>query len=212
MIDSSLLSGKTTNRRKLPEDYFLTTVMEQLRHLKQEKDHIIVAMDGRCASGKTTLAIKIQQEISCNIVQMDDFFLPSELKTKERLEKVAGNIHDERIKREVLSPWKQDPKQTVKYRPYNCQTNTYDSPIILQAKKLNIVEGVYSMHPDLLNFYDYKIFLTVDEKTQRERLQKRDPKQLNLFLKQWVPMEEKYFKQTKIHDKSDLIIDTSDIF
>ena len=40
----------------------------------REKRPFVIAIDGRCASGKTTLAGRLQKEIDCNIIHMDHFF------------------------------------------------------------------------------------------------------------------------------------------
>ena len=36
----------------------------------------ILAIDGRCASGKTTLAGELQKRQACNVIHLDDFYLP----------------------------------------------------------------------------------------------------------------------------------------
>ena len=42
---------------------------------KIDKPRILVAIDGRCGSGKTTLAAALQEMLQCPVVHMDDFFL-----------------------------------------------------------------------------------------------------------------------------------------
>lgn len=37
---------------------------------------LVVAIDGRCAAGKSSFAQKLQEETGCNVVSMDHFFLP----------------------------------------------------------------------------------------------------------------------------------------
>ena len=66
----------------------------------------IIAIDGRCASGKTTLAQFLAENISCDIVHTDDFFLPFEKRTDERLSLPGGNIDRERLLSEILIPLK----------------------------------------------------------------------------------------------------------
>jgi uridine kinase len=45
----------------------------------------LVAIDGRCASGKTTLAGKLRSALKCNVVHMDNFYLPFAKRTEERM-------------------------------------------------------------------------------------------------------------------------------
>ena len=35
----------------------------------------IIAIDGRCAAGKTTLAARLAKELGGDVIHMDDFFL-----------------------------------------------------------------------------------------------------------------------------------------
>lgn len=169
-----------------------------------------IAIDGRCGSGKSTLALLLQQEVDCNLIHMDDFFLPFELKTMERLSEPGGNIHYERFKEEVLTPLLHG--ESVVYQPYNCQIRALDEPIHTKPKKLTIVEGVYSLHPSLQYAYDYKVFLTMDSKVQMERICKRSGGKLQRFINEWIPLEEHYFRELNIEEQCHLSIDTSTIW
>ena len=63
---------------------------------------VLAVLDGPCGSGKTTLAEKLSRLYGAPTVHMDDFFLPPELRTPERLNQPGGNIHYERFLSEVL--------------------------------------------------------------------------------------------------------------
>ena len=65
---------------------------------------LVVAIDGRCAAGKSSFAQKLQEETGCNVVSMDHFFLPPERRTPERLAEPGGNVDWERCLEEVLRP------------------------------------------------------------------------------------------------------------
>ena len=53
----------------------LESVIKQIDDLLTQKDAVIVAIDGKCTSGKTTLASKLAELYDCNVFHMDDFFL-----------------------------------------------------------------------------------------------------------------------------------------
>ena len=42
----------------------------------QNKDFLVIAIDGPSAGGKTTIAEDIKKNFDCNVFHMDDFFLP----------------------------------------------------------------------------------------------------------------------------------------
>lgn len=71
---------------------------------------LILGIDGMCGAGKTSLAAFLSERYSCSVVHADDFFLPPELRTAERLSEPGGNIHYERLMEEVIRPllhWKE---------------------------------------------------------------------------------------------------------
>ena len=79
--------------------------MKKLMEIIQNNNIRIIAIDGRCASGKTTFTQKLANYLNAEVIHMDDFFLRNELKTKERLSEVGGNIDYERFTSEVLEKW-----------------------------------------------------------------------------------------------------------
>lgn len=169
----------------------LEAVVKQIDGLLTQKDLIIVAIDGKCTSGKTTLASKLAQIYDCNVFHMDDFFLRPEQRTRSRFAEVGGNVDYERFQEEVLLPLRSG--RSFSYRPFDCKTFTLSVPIIVTPKRLNIVEGTYSHHPYFGNPYDLKILLTVDEETQRRRILDRPEFLHKRFFEEWIPMENRYF-------------------
>lgn len=183
-------------------------IIEELKKLIDKNKPLIIAIDGRCTSGKSSLGKLLGQVLDCNIFHMDDFFLPFEMKTRERLSQPGGNVHYERFEEEVLIALKNG--KDVTYRPYSCYRCALDEPINIGFKNINIIEGSYSFHPTLQEAYDYKIFLTVDPKVQKERILKRNGEEgLQNFVNKWIPMEEYYFSSLNIRKQCDIVFDTS---
>ena len=169
-----------------------------------EREFVIVAIDGKCTSGKTTLAGRLAEIYDCNVFHMDDFFLRPEQRTAERFAEVGGNVDYERFQEEVLIPLKS--RQPFSYRPFDCKTFTLSEPIDVSCKQLNIIEGSYSMHPYFGDPYDLKILLTVDEATQRQRIWKRSAFLQKRFFEEWIPMENRYLDGFGIPGKADLLL------
>ena len=182
----------------------LVETVVALRNLDFNKKHIVISVDGNSASGKSTLAENLANLLNGEVVHCDDFFLPQEMRTDKRLSEIGGNIHYERLKEEVIDKLRKPT--VISYKAYNCQNNSFKNKFLMN-KKIIIVEGAYSSHPYFENYADFKIFLKVDEETQRERILKRNGEEmLKRFINEWIPKENKYFNEFKIEEKADIII------
>lgn len=186
-------------------DYF--TVLSEIYRLVQRKDTAVIAIDGRCGSGKTYLAEMIGKLFPCNICHMDDFYLPLEQRRENWIEIPGGNMDFKRFLTEVLCPVRTG--QTVLYRPYDCKKNSMEKTVQMPFRRLTVVEGSYSHHPALAEEYDLTVFLTCSREEQRRRLQMREGCQFSIFKKMWIPMEENYLNHYSIETGSHLIIDTT---
>ena len=167
-------------------------ILRAIEAVKAEKGRCLVAIDGRCASGKTTLAAELGQRYGCDVIHMDQFFLRPEQRTPERYAQPGGNVDRERFLAEVLLPLERG--EPVAYRPFNCGTLTLDPPVTVPPAPVQLIEGSYACHPDLRDRYDLRIFLTVDSVEQLRRIEKRNgPAALAAFREKWIPLEEWYF-------------------
>lgn len=166
---------------------------------------LLLAIDGGSASGKTTLAALLAQRYGCPVFHMDDFFLRPEQRTPQRLAEPGGNVDRERFFSEVLQPLRQGGPAS--YRRYDCRTGQLLPPVRRQAGQLNVIEGAYSMHPELSALYDLSVFLAVSPETQRRRILQREPAfKQQLFFQKWIPMENRYFQAFSIPERCDLRI------
>ena len=177
----------------------LEIVKQQIDALLEEQNFVTVAIDGKCTSGKTTLASRLAEIYDCNVFHMDDFFLRPEQRTPERFAEAGGNVDYERFLEEVLLPL--NAGKAFSYRPFDCSSFTLSAPVAVTPKKLNIVEGTYSHHPYFGDPYDLKILLTVDEETQRQRILERPAFLHQRFFEAWIPMENQYFNEFHLLSK-----------
>lgn len=164
---------------------------------------VTVALEGGSASGKSTLAALLGQVYGCTVLHMDDFFLQPHQRTPERLAEPGGNVDRERFLLEVLTPLR--ARQPFAYRPFSCRTMAMDVPVQVTPGQLAVVEGAYSMHPDLADAYDLSVFLDVDADCQWERISRRNGEAMRRrFLEEWIPMEEKYFAHFGVKERCTL--------
>ncbi len=180
-------------------------IFDKIDKLISDKSNAVIAIDGMCASGKTTFASLLAEQFDAQIIHMDDFFLPPEMRTAERLSEPGGNIHHERFSEEVISGILS--RAEFSYRVFSCKTGGYVQAQTVQPSKPIIIEGAYAIHPQIPDIYDFKIFLEVSSETQLKRIHKRNGSEaLEIFKSKWIPFENKYFAEFGIKNKCDYII------
>jgi uridine kinase len=179
-------------------------LFERIKDLLARNPSAVIGIDGRCASGKTTLAQEIVARFNAQIIHMDDFFLPFEMRTDKRLSETGGNVHYERFNAEVVSGLEKGGK--FAYRAFCCKNGTYGETKSVSADKPIVIEGSYAFHPEIKINYDLKIFLTSDYETRLERIRRRNgDEMLEIFKSKWIPLEEKYFSGFSIEEKCDIV-------
>jgi Uridine kinase len=170
---------------------------------KLNNGKVILGIDGKCGSGKSTIADIISEVYNSDIIHMDDFFLPPDLRTEERRNEIGGNVHYERFEEEVLSKIRLD--EPFEHKVFDCSVMDYKGTAVIQStpKDLIIVEGSYSLRFS----YDINVFVDVPDEIQKERILIRDGEFMwNKFENIWIPMENAYFSEFKIKEKCDIIL------
>lgn len=184
----------------------LLPVLQRIAAFSDQAESKIIAIDGRAAAGKTSVATLLSQVLKADVIQMDDFFLPAELRTNERLAQSGGNIHYERFCSEVLPQLKKD--ESFFYRRFDCRTMDYGESRLIRSSSWRIVEGSYSCHPVFGDYMDCRVFCDISADEQMKRVVKRNGRKMaEVFATQWIPLEEEYFKAESIKDQADIIIE-----
>ena len=187
-----------------------TDLISELTEIHNRKGYASCGIDGRCTSGKSTLAKAVAEELDAVLIHMDNFFLRPEQRTPERYAEPGGNVDYERFIEEVLTPLKKG--EAFDYRPFDCRTMSLSEPVHVPSHTIVVIEGSYSMRPELREFYDLKVFLDVSSEEQMERVKKRNPDKVEAFRTKWIPYEEKYFSTYNIRNACDIIINTTGEF
>ena len=157
----------------------------------EKNGRVAVGIDGMAASGKTTMAKTVAEIYFCNVFHTDDYFLPPEMKTPARLAEIGGNIDYERMKSEIINNLFEEKDFEV--RKYDCFSQTLGEKTVVKRTPVTVVEGVYSMHPYFGDVYSVKRVLKICREEQLKRLEKRNPSLLPRFIREWLPMEDRYF-------------------
>lgn len=189
-------------RRRLNEESFCNPAMKRWNGIR-----MLVTIDGPCASGKTTLAKRLSEELSANVIHTDDFVIPHSQKTQERLAIPGGNCDVERLAQEIIIPWKKG--ESVRYRRYDCGADRLLPEEVLPAKEILILEGSYSNLPTIREYADVRIFTEAPLEIRKARLVQREtPESLQRFYSRWIPLENAYFEAYNLPDSDCMIIDS----
>lgn len=184
----------------------LLPLLANIASVKKEGRVGVIAIDGRAASGKSTLAARLGEIMGAGVVHMDDFFLPPELRSKERLDSPGGNVHYERFRDEVLPHLRECEGFT--YGRFDCGVMAMNGHRPVAASEWRIVEGSYSHHPAFGDYADLKIFCHVDPEEQLRRIVARNGEAMaQMFSSRWIPMEERYIKHFGTDRAAALLID-----
>lgn len=180
-------------------------LFQRIDALLNEGRPIRIAIDGQRASGKTWLGEFLAKVYQANLLHMDDYFLPFDRKTPERLAEPGGNVDYERFLEEVIS----GPKEaSIVYRPFDCVLDAPSDPVTLPPTQLTIIEGSYSMHPALRHGYDLTVCLFIDPPRQSGRILGRNGEEMHeCFMRTLIPMDNRYFEELDIRSHADLSFD-----
>lgn len=183
----------------------LLPIIEQAEAMVCRTGRCILAVDGMAAAGKTTAAQYLSSRWNAPVVHMDDFFLPPELRTAERLSEPGGNVHYERFSSTVLPALKTNAP--ISYRAFDCSVMAYGKTRTIPASPIVIVEGAYAMHPLFGTYWDLSAFFTVTPEEQKRRIIARGGEEVwTMFRDRWIPMENAYHVAFGVQDRADIIL------
>lgn len=176
----------------------LQILKEEISNSKSNK--FIIGIDGKCASGKTTLAEKLAEQLDATIFHIDDYFIP-----KNKLSKTYNyNFDLPRFKKEIINNLSKD---FLIHKIYQCKNDKF----LLKRVKVNyviIIEGSYSLNKQFLSYYNYKILTDTSYENQIVRLKNRNPQMFENFLNKWIPLENRYFENENIKNLVNYIYTT----
>ena len=172
-------------------------------------DKVLIAVDGPCGGGKSTLSEALGEMLDANVFHCDDFFLRPEQRTPSRYETPGGNVDHERILEEIILPLRRG--ETPCPRKFDCSTMTLTEGGEYPEKRINILEGSYSLHPMLREHIDLALWTDVSPETQLRRLSLRTG-DTDAFVRKWIPLENTYFAAFSVKESADLIISNEEDF
>ena len=167
---------------------------------------IIVAIDGAGGAGKSTLARGIEDAfVGCvSIVRCDDFYRPLSGATLSPQEAYDNYFDWRRLRDEALKPLRNG--QTVRYQRYDWSTGRLTEWIDVEPREIVLIEGVFSMRPELRPMIDVAIFIETPREERMRRLLAR-PQPDASWIDQWMAAEDWYLENVAPQHHADLVIE-----
>ena len=177
----------------------------EIKRQLEEKGSVVVAIEGPCGAGKSTLGEELGREFNARVFHADDYFLRPEQRIPERLAETGGNFDRERFFIEVAEPSRL--RKDALCRKYSCSTGTLSDEFRVLFTPVTIVEGSYCMHTQLGEYFDIGVFLNISPEEQSARIMQRNGLIMHKrFVEEWIPMENSYFKAMKVPQRCMFLI------
>lgn len=172
---------------------------------------ILVALDGRSGTGKTSIAKHIADRLNGVEIQADNFWIggsDEEWDKRTPQEKADKAIAWKRIRTEVLEPLLAG--KSASWHSFNWKDGEGLAEESIKAKptRLVVLDGAYSSRPELQDIIDLSILVELpDDTNRRERLVSREGKEyMDNWHKRWDPAEDYYFSKVRPRSSFDMII------
>lgn len=125
---------------------------------------LLVAIDGRPLSGKTTLAFRLIQELGAECLWLDDFVKPeAEWPSRDTPSFPFDYIRYDAFMAAVRALARDGQ---CAFHPYDWERGVIaQAPKVVRATRIGVVEGVSALHPDLAPLYDLRVWVESDAAT-----------------------------------------------
>ena len=188
-------------------------IVFEIRRLLKSKTPVLIALDGRSGTGKSTLAQAIAGRIESVIVVGDDFYSGgnddawSGFSPKEKVDK---GIDWQRMRTQVLEPLLAEKSASwhpLDFLPEIGWIGWKDEVVSLEPAPVILLDGVYSTRPELSDLVDLAILVEADDQIRRKRLVVREGQAfMTRWHKLWDSAEDYYFTQICPPSSFDMIV------
>ena len=137
----------------------------------------------------------------------DDFYRPESDFNRSEIE-IAGLFDLSRLASQVLIPHAEG--WDLHYQRYDWEAGSLGDWATGASAAPLIVEGVYSTHQSLRDFYDLRIWVTAPRAIRLARGMERDGEEArSRWVEVWMPAEDRYVAEQSPQDHAHLVLDGS---
>src|SRR3989338_649644 len=211
----------------MKQQELINYLADSIQSIKRHRP-LLVGIDGVDASGKTTLADSLADYLKSRkivVIQasIDGFHNPKSIRYQKGRNSPEGyykdSFNNQAIINNLLAPLGDNGKLQYKKAIFDFKT---DSEVVLPVETANkdsilIMDGVFLFRPELVNYWDLKIFVEADFKITVSRASKRDgyylgseQEILDKYNQRYVPGQKLYFQEAQPQETADIIIENSD--
>jgi uridine kinase len=194
-------------RAPLPHDTAIGRLVELIARLQTRP--LLVAIDGRSGSGKSTFARTAHQQITepSIVVEGDDFYRAQP--EAERLALDAGGGYEryfdwQRLDAQVLTPVRSGAAR-LRYQRFDWVTDAMGEWVEVAMPPILIVEGVYTLRPQLRPLVDLAIFVDTDDGTRLARQLARN-ENTDDWIRRWGEAEARYIQSHNPAATADIVV------
>ncbi|PGZ06455.1 uridine kinase [Bacillus cereus] len=212
--------------------------MNRKQSIKEITDHILtlnlthpirVGVSGITASGKTTFANELAEEIKKRGVpvtraSIDDFHNPRAVRYAQGKESARGYYEDAHdysaFKERLLKPL--GPNGNLHYETISHDLITdipvHNTPVVARPNMVLIVDGTFLLKKEVEYLFDYKIFVDTDFEIARNRGAKRETEAFgsyeeaeNMFLNRYHAACKMYIEEHNPKECANVVFQNSDL-
>lgn len=198
--------GELPKSKLITETELIMQIGDMIEKCRGKGKRTVVALDGMCAAGKSTLAAKLAECFGGSVIAIDDFHLPFNMRSEERRGEPGGNMHYERFEQEVAAHLRSG--EAFSYGRFSCREGKINETKSVAADcPLVIIEGAYAMRAEFREIYDLSVCVLVSDELQKERLLSREGEEkYRNFETMWIPMEHSYLSHYRIPSICDSVM------
>ncbi|MGH8943614.1 MAG: uridine kinase family protein [Acidimicrobiia bacterium] len=174
---------------------------------------ILVALDGRSAAGKSTLAGEVAPLVGAVVIDGDDFYSGGTAETWDAMNAAekANHCVDWRRQRPVLEKLASGLPAT--WHPYDWEADDGGltlTSVVCDPAPVIILDGAYSARPELADLFDLRVLLDAPATLRRAQLIEREGEGYREeWNARWDEAEQWYFGNVMPPESFDLVIEAT---
>lgn len=201
----------------------LETLITNILSLEHERP-LLVAIDGFDGAGKTILANELAEKLgalglSVIDASIDGFHNPRVIRYKRGADNPEGYYMDSfnhaALKILLLDPLKTgNLRYKVRAFDYNVDQGIISQPQLAEPGSILIFDGVFTLRPELRDYWDYSIYLQITEEESLRRGIARNPgdeeEARRLYAVRYIAGQRLYQAESDPMKHASIIIDNND--